>query len=123
MLRKVCAVRRYSSEDYASPEPPFIQKFQGLVNEPDFRGHSLQFVQVDTLNRDRIRSIYGIHCQIIMYFVQLWGGGKEENTPMIASCPGKRQQHQTILQWFVVAHQAAVIASCFTATYQSNIYQ
>lgn len=69
MLRKVCAVRGYFSEDYASPEPPFIQKFQGLVNKPDFCGNRLQFVQVDTLDRDRIGSIYGIHCQIIMYFV------------------------------------------------------
>lgn len=69
MLRKVCAVRSHSSEDYASPEPPFIQKLQGLVNETDFCGHRLQFVQVDALDRDRIRSIYGIHCQTVMYFV------------------------------------------------------
>lgn len=69
MLRKVCAVRSYFSEDYACPEPPFIQKLQGLVNEPDFCGHRLQFVQVDTLDRDRIGSIYGMHCKIITYFV------------------------------------------------------
>lgn len=69
MLRKVCAVRSYFSEDYASPEPPFIQKLQGLVYELDFCGHRLQFVQVDTLARDRIESIYGIYCQSVMYFV------------------------------------------------------
>jgi len=60
MLRELCAVRSYFSEDNTSPESPFIQKLQGLIYKTDFCGHRLQFVQVDTLERDRFGSVYGI---------------------------------------------------------------
>lgn len=60
MLRELCAVRSYFSEDNTSPEPSFIQKLQGLVYKTDFCGHRLQFVQVDTLDRDNFGSVYGI---------------------------------------------------------------
>lgn len=69
MLRELYAVRGYFSEDYASPEPPFIQKLQGLVYKPDFCAHRLQFVQIDTL--DRFRHIYGIGYQTRMYFAYI----------------------------------------------------
>lgn len=89
MLRELYTVRSYFSEDYASPEPPFIQKLQGLVYKPNFCGHRLQFIQVDTLDKGRFQSVYVVSYQTRMYFVTF---GREKKGEL---CNGNAKPKKT----------------------------